>query len=159
VHWRGQRYAVDTGFIVFNDWTYPNFIRLLGHWGGLAAHEMSFSVHDPRTGWNTTATPRQPVRPAAQPAVAGFWGMLRDILRFNRQALADLDNSASKPHHAGRLPATQRYGQRFIDHYIVPMGSAIWSMSQPTCWLPAAVLRALFATTACCRSTTARNGG
>ncbi|MCQ2992482.1 FAD-dependent oxidoreductase, partial [Pseudomonas tremae] len=47
----GRAYAIDTGFIVFNDWTYPNFIRLLGPLGvGFKPAEMSFSVHDPRTG-------------------------------------------------------------------------------------------------------------
>ena len=47
----GQRHAVDTGFIVFNDWTYPNFIQLLKQLGlGFKPTEMSFSVHDPDTG-------------------------------------------------------------------------------------------------------------
>ncbi|MGE8323135.1 MAG: NAD(P)/FAD-dependent oxidoreductase, partial [Pseudomonas sp.] len=61
----------------------------------------------------------------------GFWGMIRDILRFNRQALADLDNPRIDANTTlGAYLQTQRYGQRFIEHYIVPMGSAIWSMSR-----------------------------
>ncbi len=57
--------------------------------------------------------------------------MLRDILRFNRQALADLDNQRIDANATlGAYLQMQRYGQRFIDHYIVPMGSAIWSMSR-----------------------------
>jgi predicted NAD/FAD-binding protein len=61
----------------------------------------------------------------------GFWGMLRDILRFNRQAPADLDAQRIDPDTTlGAYLEHQGYGQRFIAHYIVPMGSAIWSMSR-----------------------------
>jgi len=132
VDWQGRRYGVDTGFIVYNDWTYPNFIRLLDQLGVASRPtEMSFSVHDPASGQeykgHTLGSLFARRRNLLSP---GFWGMLRDILRFNREATADLQ--------AQRIDATtrlgdylrdRRYGQRFIDHYIVPMGSAIWSMS------------------------------
>ncbi len=128
----GQSYAVDTGFIVFNDWTYPNFIRLLGKLGvGFKATEMSFSVSDPVSGveynghsLNTLFAQR---RNLVSPK---FIGMVRDILRFNREALNDLNLQ--------RIPSTMTlgdylkangYSARFIQHYIVPMGAAIWSMS------------------------------
>lgn len=56
--------------------------------------------------------------------------MLRDILRFNRQALADLDKQhIDEDTTLGGYLQAQGYGQRFIRHYILPMGSAIWSMS------------------------------
>lgn len=132
VQMAGRDYAIDTGFIVFNDWTYPNFIRLLDKLGVASQPtEMSFSVHDPLTGTEYNgnnlnslfAQRRNLVSPA-------FWGMLQDILRFNRESQEDLQQQ--------RLPVTltlgeylhsKGYRQRFIDHYIVPMGSAIWSMS------------------------------
>ncbi|TRO16471.1 FAD-dependent oxidoreductase [Ectopseudomonas mendocina] len=128
----GRSYAVDTGFIVFNDWTYPNFIRLLGQVGvGFKPTEMSFSVSDPATGveynghdLNTLFAQR---RNLVSPA---FWGMLRDILRFNRQSLDDLANSRIDADTTlGQYLERNGYGRRFIEHYIVPMGSAIWSMS------------------------------
>ena len=128
----GRSYAIDTGFIVFNDWTYPNFIRLLEILGVASKPtEMSFSVSDPLTGveyngnnLNTLFAQRRNLfsRP--------FIGMVRDILRFNREALDDLEH--------GRIPASMTlgaylklggYSQRFTEHYIVPMGAAIWSMS------------------------------
>jgi predicted NAD/FAD-binding protein len=132
VDWQGQRYGVDTGFIVYNDWTYPNFIRLLDQLGVTSrATEMSFSVHDPATGQEYKGhTLRSLFARRRNLLSPSFWGMLQDILRFNRQATADLK--------AQRIDSTTRlgdylhvhnYGQRFIDHYIVPMGSAIWSMS------------------------------
>ena len=59
-----------------------------------------------------------------------FWGMLRDILRFNRQSLDDLaNNRISADTTLGQYLERNGYGRRFIEHYIVPMGSAIWSMS------------------------------
>ncbi|MHA6195810.1 NAD(P)/FAD-dependent oxidoreductase [Pseudomonas wadenswilerensis] len=133
VHWQGRDYAVDTGFIVFNDWTYPNFIRLLDHLGVASRPtEMSFSVHDPASGLEYNGHNLDSLFAQRRNLLSpGFWGMLRDILRFNRQAIADLDG--------GRIAATTTlgdylrahdYGQRFIDHYVVPMGSAIWSMSR-----------------------------
>ena len=56
--------------------------------------------------------------------------MLRDILRFNREALDDYHNGRITPQVTlGSYLRLGRYNQRFIDHYIVPMGAAIWSMS------------------------------
>ncbi|VEE14566.1 NAD(P)/FAD-dependent oxidoreductase [Ectopseudomonas mendocina] len=128
----GRNYAIDTGFIVFNDWTYPNFIRLLGQVGvGFKPTEMSFSVSDPATGveynghdLNTLFAQRSNLLSPA------FWGMLRDILRFNRQSLDDLaNNRIDADTTLGQYLERNGYGRRFIEHYIVPMGSAIWSMS------------------------------
>ncbi|UVK85293.1 FAD-dependent oxidoreductase [Pseudomonas sichuanensis] len=133
VQWRGQHYAVDTGFIVFNDWTYPSFIRLLGYLGVASRPtQMSFSVHDPLTGCEYNGHTLDSLFAQRRNLLSpSFWGMLRDILRFNRQALADLDNQRIEASTTlGDYLRTQRYGQRFIDHYIVPMGSAIWSMSR-----------------------------
>jgi len=132
VAWRGEHYAIDTGFIVFNDWTYPNFIRLLDQLKVASRPtEMSFSVHDPLTGLEYNGHDLNTLFAQRRNLVSpGFWGMLRDILRFNRQALADLDEQRIDASITlGSYLQAQGYGQRFIEHYIVPMGAAIWSMS------------------------------
>ncbi|QXI31829.1 NAD(P)/FAD-dependent oxidoreductase [Pseudomonas promysalinigenes] len=133
VTYHGQRYAIDTGFIVFNDWTYPNFIRLLDQLGVASQPtEMSFSVHDPATGLEYNGHDLNTLFAQRRNLVSpGFWGMIRDILRFNRQALADLGSGRIDSNTTlNSYLQAEHYGQRFIDHYIVPMGSAIWSMSR-----------------------------
>ncbi|MDF0732389.1 FAD-dependent oxidoreductase [Pseudomonas entomophila] len=133
VDWQGQRYAVDTGFIVFNDWTYPNFIRLLDQLGVASRPtEMSFSVHDPASGLEYNGHNLDSLFAQRRNLLSpGFWGMLRDILRFNRQAPADLERQRIEATTTlGDYLRAEGYGQRFIEHYIVPMGSAIWSMSR-----------------------------
>jgi predicted NAD/FAD-binding protein len=128
----GERHAIDTGFIVFNDWTYPNFIRLLDQLGVASQPtEMSFSVQDPRTGIEYNGSNLNQVFAQRRNLLSpGFWGMLREILRFNSQALRDLDEQRiTADTTLGAYLRENRYGQRFIEHYIVPMGSAIWSMS------------------------------
>ncbi|MFY0729306.1 NAD(P)/FAD-dependent oxidoreductase [Pseudomonas sp. NFX15] len=128
----GQQHGLDTGFIVFNDWTYPNFIKLLGRLGvGFKATEMSFSVSDPDSGLEYNGNNLNSLFAQRRNLLSpGFWGMLRDILRFNENAQRDLAE--------GRIAAETTlddylkaggYGERFILHYIVPMGAAIWSMS------------------------------
>lgn len=124
----GQSYNVDTGFIVFNDWTYPNFIALLDELGVPSQESaMSFSVRAEDSGieYNGTslntlfAQRRNLLRPS-------FLRMIRDILRFNREAPALLA-SAGDDITLGDYLAAQRYSRAFIEHYIIPMGAAIWS--------------------------------
>jgi predicted NAD/FAD-binding protein len=128
----GRRYAVDTGFIVFNDWTYPNFIRLLGQIGvAFKPTEMSFSVSDPDSGLEYNGNNLNSLFAQRRNLLSpGFWGMLRDILRFNKTARRDLEEQriAADTTLDDYLRAGG-YGERFILHYIVPMGAAIWSMS------------------------------
>ena len=124
----GRRYQVDTGFIVFNDRTYPGFVALLAELG-VASQEgaMSFSVRDGASGleYNGTtlntlfAQRRNLLRPS-------FLGMVHDILRFNRAAPALLEEPGGEL-PLGELLARGRYGRAFVEHYIVPMGAAIWS--------------------------------
>ncbi|HAS50233.1 MAG TPA: FAD-dependent oxidoreductase [Gammaproteobacteria bacterium] len=123
----GRTWAVDTGFIVFNDWTYPHFIDLL-HQLAIASQptEMSFSVHCARSGLeynganlNTLFAQRSNLfRPS-------FHRMIRDILRFNREAPALLDHPPTLT--LNTYLREQRYSREFIDHYILPMAAAIWS--------------------------------
>ena len=124
----GRHLAVDTGFIVFNRRTYPHFIALLDELGVASQDSsMSFSVRDERSGleYNGTslnalfAQRRNLLRPS-------FLGMVRDILRFNREAPALLGEPGGEV-PLGELLARGRYGRAFVEHYIVPMGAAIWS--------------------------------
>ncbi|MCD9568113.1 NAD(P)/FAD-dependent oxidoreductase [Pseudomonas protegens] len=129
----GETQSVDTGFIVFNDWTYPNFIRLLGQIGvKFKPTEMSFSVCDPASGLEYNGKNLNSLFAQRRNLLSpGFWGMLRDILRFNKTALLDLQQQRiAADTTLGDYLKNQGYGERFIQHYIVPMGSAIWSMSR-----------------------------
>ncbi len=128
----GKSHAIDTGFIVFNDWTYPNFIRLLDTLGvAFKPTQMSFSVCDPksRTEYNGN-TLNSLFAQRSNLLSPTFWGMLRDILRFNKEALYDLQSHRiAADTTLGAYLKSGGYGRRFTEHYIVPMGAAIWSMS------------------------------
>lgn len=122
--------AIDTGFIVFNDWTYPNFIRLMNELGVASkATEMSFSVSCQDTGLeyggnnlNTLFAQRRNLLNFS------FIGMLKDILRFNKEAIQDLESGQLKEGVTlGEYLQQKGYGRRFASHYLIPMGSAIWS--------------------------------
>ena len=128
----GRSYAVDTGFIVFNNWTYPNFIRLLEQLGvGFKPTEMSFSVTDPDSGLEYNGNNLNSLFAQRRNLLSpGFWGMLRDIQRFNKEALRDLQEERIDINTTlDDYLKAGGYGERFILHYIVPMGAAIWSMS------------------------------
>jgi predicted NAD/FAD-binding protein len=128
VEQQGTTYAIDTGFIVFNDWTYPNFIRLLARLGVASQPStMSFSVKCEKTGleYNGTslntlfAQRRNLLRPA-------FYRMVRDILRFNSAAPALLQHGTPDLTLSHYLEA-HHYSPEFVEHYLLPMGAAIWS--------------------------------
>jgi uncharacterized protein len=131
----GRGYDIDTGFIVFNDWTYPNFIALLKKLGVASQpSNMSFGVKCERTGleYNGTslntlfAQRRNLLRPS-------FYRMIRDILRFNRESLELLTLAEPAP-SLGSYLETHRYSREFIEHYMLPMGAAIWSASHEDMW-------------------------
>ena len=124
----GRTIAVDTGFIVFNDRTYPNFIELLDEIGQESqASVMSFSVSsgDARLEYNGSglnalfAQRRNILRPP-------FFRMIRDILRFNREALTSLPLEDEGQTVGGYL-VKHGYSREFMDNYLVPMAAAIWS--------------------------------
>jgi predicted NAD/FAD-binding protein len=128
----GKTHAIDTGFIVFNDWTYPNFIRLLGKLGvAFKPTEMSFSVSDPDSHTEYNGNNLNSLFAQRSNLLSpSFWGMLRDIMRFNKEALNDLQSQRiAADTTLGAYLKSGGYGRRFTEHYIVPMGAAIWSMS------------------------------
>ena len=125
----GHRFGVDTGFLVFNERTYPLLCRLFGHLQiPVVKSDMSFSVQiaAPDLEWAGTnlntvfAQRRNLLRPS-------FWKMLRDILRFNRQSTRDVDNPALADLSLGDYLDKQRYGSAFRNDYLLPMAAAIWS--------------------------------
>ncbi len=124
----GQRWAVDTGFIVFNDVTYPNFISLLDELGVESqASDMSFSVRNERNGLEYNGASLNALFAQRSNLLRpSFYRMLADILRFNREAPALLDQP-DNPVTLGEYLDSNGYSTGFINHYIVPMGAAIWS--------------------------------
>jgi len=128
----GRRVAVDTGFIVFNERTYPIFCALLKElevpW---VASDMSFSARVEAedveyNGTNINALFAQ----RANLLRPRFWSMVRGILRFYRETQALLDSGDDDPSLTlGDYLAAQRYSRPFIDWHMLPMAAAVWSGS------------------------------
>lgn len=137
-----EKSAIDTGFIVFNERTYPNFFRLLHELQvPFQATDMSFSVKNTMRNFeynghtiNTLLSQRKNV---LNPK---FWRFLKDILQFNKHIqrlrkdyelarTAGQDVSQYTEQTLGGYLAGKRYGKLFTDNYLLPMVSAIWSTS------------------------------
>ena len=132
VEYQGEKQSVDTGFIVYNDWTYPNFIKLMEHLGVKSQKtSMSFSVsaHDNAyeySGSSLATLFAQRVNLFS----ARHWNMLYDILRFNKEASEGLSaGNLNQTETLGAYLKRGNYCQHFIDYYLIPMGCAIWSAS------------------------------
>jgi len=121
-------YAVDTGFIVFNPVHYPLLTRMLVELGVESrATTMSFSVHNELTGLEYNATRLDTLFCQRRNLVSPrFLGMVRDLLRFYREAPALLSTSDPGP-TLGDYLAERGYGAAFRDEHLVPMASALWS--------------------------------
>lgn len=123
-----REWEVDTGFIVYNERTYPRFCALLDELG-VATREstMSFSVRDERSGLEYNghdanalfAQRRNLLRPS-------FWRMLREILRFNREC-RELLEQPDDTLTLGQYLERGSWSRAFREHYLLPMGGAVWS--------------------------------
>jgi predicted NAD/FAD-binding protein len=129
IDYDGVRMPVDTGFIVYNDLNYPELVALFRHLEvETTASDMSFavSVGDGDLEWcgssigTVFAQRRNLVRPR-------FLWMLREILRFNRCCVEDLEAGRLAGLSLGAYLTIGRYGRGFVQDYLVPMGAAIWS--------------------------------
>ena len=118
--------AVDTGFICFNDATYPNLIAMFDHLGVPAREtDMSFAVSVEDGGFEYAAPglfaqKRNIVRPR-------FWSMLGEVLRFYRQAPDDLKAINDPDLTLGQYLDKAGYSAAFRDDHLLPMAAAIWS--------------------------------
>ena len=124
----GRQYAVDTGFIVFNEKTYPNFVKLMKRLGvGWQDSVMSFSVQCDKTGLEFSPSNlnslfiqrRNLLRPS-------FYRMLMDVVRFKRDSEALLESEDYSVTLAAFLNG-KGYSRSFVEHFIIPMGEAVWS--------------------------------
>lgn len=125
----GATHPVDTGFLVFNDATYPNLIALFNELGVASVPtEMSFAVslENPDLEWagSSLATVFGQKRNLLR---RPFWAMLADILRFNRDSTAWLATHPDDERPLGEFLDAGRYSAAFADWYLLPMAAAIWS--------------------------------
>ncbi len=139
-------WAVDTGFIVFNELNYPNFERLLGELGVASQPaDMSFSVSDGRGGfeWATTG-PRGLFARPAHVLDLRFHRMLRDLIRFNREARR-LVGCRERGPSLRRFLVEGGYSEYFVERLLIPQASAVWSADPAQMWsFPAAFLAEFF---------------
>jgi predicted NAD/FAD-binding protein len=125
----GLTHPVDTGFLVFNERTYPNLIAMFALLGVDSVEtEMSFAVslQSPDLEWagSSLATVFGQKRNLLRPA---FWGMLSDILRFNRESTAWLLAHPGEERSLDDFLQAGGYSREFADWYLLPMAAAIWS--------------------------------
>lgn len=128
----GKQWAIDTGFIVFNDHTYPYFQGLMDALGvQYQETEMSFSVTNERTGLvyngNTLSTL---FAQRSNLFKLSFWRLLREIVRFNRRCKALNKQGTIDPNLTVKdFLDAEKLSPHFAENYILPMGAAIWSAS------------------------------
>ncbi len=127
-------FDVDTGFLVYNERNYPGLVALFDNLGvATKPSDMSFGVRDEVSGLEWKGTSLDTVfaqrhnifRPS-------FLRMLADISRFNRRARAVLDGRPDATVSLGDLLEDGRWSTQFLDWYLVPMGSSIWSADPAT---------------------------
>jgi uncharacterized protein len=124
---------VDTGFIVFNDRTYPNFCRLMGELGVEAQpSDMSFAVTDGGTFEYSSRGVGGFFAQKRNYFSAPHYVLFREILRFNREAPKILTSPDADAMTLGEFLDAGRYEQVFIDRYLIPMTGAVWSMAPET---------------------------
>ena len=123
----GDTHKIDTGFIVFNESNYPNFIRLLENLEVESKKtRMGFSVRCANSGLEYSGESLQGLFGATQNLTdLKHWGMVRDIFRFHSIAKRNLRNQSS----VNDFLAKHRFSQRFRDAFVLPLGSALWSCS------------------------------
>ena len=124
----GKIWAVDSGFIVYNERTYPNFIRILDELGVERKQtRMGFSVKSVSNDLEYAghsldglfSQRRNLIRPS-------FWRMIKSILRFKKESEEQL-NELPLDMTIGSFLEKNHYPSEFIEHFIIPMGAAIWS--------------------------------
>jgi len=125
----GKTHPVDTGFLVFNEKTYPNLIAMFAQLGVASVEtEMSFAVslENPDLEWagSSLATVFRQKRNLLRPS---FWSMLSDILRFNRESTDWLATHPEQPLSLQDFLRAGCYSHAFADWYLLPMAAAIWS--------------------------------
>ena len=123
--------ALDTGFLVHNDRTYPNLVRLFGELGvATRESDMSFAVSCRHSGLEYSSR-------GANGFFAQRWNLISpshlsllcEIVRFNREAPALLRAPDAERHTLGDFLESRRFGEAFTHRYLLPMASAIWSAS------------------------------
>lgn len=122
---------IDTGFIVHNDKTYPNLIRLFEELGLVREDsEMSWGVTGDRTGIEYSSLGLSGFFASRRRIFApSQWLLLRDILRFNREAADLLRSGRAERLTLGEFVEERGYSQIFRDYYLYPTVAAIWSTS------------------------------
>jgi len=126
----GESFDVDTGFMVFNDRTYPNFCRMLEMLDIEAQDsDMSFSVRCQKSGLEYQGSSLRGLFPSWKNLTSiRYWNMLRDILRFNRLGTAAVENDTiAEGETVGQFLDRCRVGSMFREKYLMPMAAAIWS--------------------------------
>ncbi len=120
---------VDIGFIVYNEATYPNLVALFRHLG-VATRESDMSFAASLRGGQREYAGTNLAGLFAQPGNAfspRFWGMLRDLMRFYRQAPRDAAGLERELVSLGAYLAKGGYGAGFVQDHLLPMAAAIWS--------------------------------
>ena len=129
----GERHSVDTGFIVYNEKTYPNFTRLLKQLEvETQPSDMSFGFSCDRTGLEWGSRGLRGI--LAQPTNllrGSFRRMLRDVVRFNRESKILLEQDEEGV-TIGDYLSGAGYAPEVVEHYLIPMGAAIWSAPPST---------------------------
>ncbi len=122
--------VVDTGFIVYNESTYPNFTAWMNLLGApTQATDMSFAVSRGDGAFEYAGGPLPGLfAQKSNLCRPRFWRMLRDIVRFYKEAVDESQRSASTT--LGEFLREHRYSQTFIDDHLLPFGAAIWSTPQ-----------------------------
>ena len=128
IEYDGKEFSVDSGFIVYNEWTYPNFIKLLDQLGvERQLTRMGFSVKSEKNNLEYAghslnglfAQRSNFFRPS-------FMRILFSMRRFNAEARDDL-GILDPQITLGQYLTSNNYPREFIQHYIIPIGAAIWS--------------------------------